>query len=586
MADSMNFFPSSYRNISTLGQHMRLRSGIADLRSRIYEAERQLASGFKSDTHGGLGADATLSQELRQRIARIKTYNDSISLAQSRLTTIQGSLSGIQGDLGSLASLADKAAAPGMPQDIAQAHGSARDVVSGITTLLNSQHANRFIFGGDEVPEPPVTDADTLLNGSGVRAGLREVIANRLAADMGAGPPYTGRLSTSLVGSTVELQHTGGAFGMKLASITRPGAPASVSQPTGTAPNTVTGSVDFGGNPAVDGEKIEIEFELPNGETHTITMVAASPPVPSSAEEDTYYFSTAGDGSADFQTQLNAAIEDVVDRKLTGASAMAAGDDFFDGDVPRIPDTSTSPPVGYVASSTRVVSWYSGETRVPTVDGAAAAPPGSPEKGDTWIVNPGASGAWGGQDGALATWNGNTWEFTRPEEGMRRIDDNGDMRVYQGGVWANSGPAPAQDGPRDDVKSKIDDRLYVSYGVRANEDGPRNSLKMAAVLAAADYDESDPKPYRQIAKEAANGLRQAEDDMIALGSELGVVEERLEITKNRHADMKTLLNNQVMDVEGIDDYEVSVRLQDMVTRLESSYKITSRLSQLSLASFL
>jgi hypothetical protein len=43
-------------------------------------------------------------------------------------------------------------------------------------------------------------------------------------------------------------------------------------------------------------------------------------------------------------------------------------------------------------------------------------PPGSPSTGDTYQLplNGTATGAWAGQDGLLATWNGTTWVFTNP----------------------------------------------------------------------------------------------------------------------------------------------------------------------------
>lgn len=42
--------------------------------------------------------------------------------------------------------------------------------------------------------------------------------------------------------------------------------------------------------------------------------------------------------------------------------------------------------------------------------------PGSPSVNDTYLVACGATGAWAGQAGNLATWNGSSWDFTTPTQ--------------------------------------------------------------------------------------------------------------------------------------------------------------------------
>ena len=46
------------------------------------------------------------------------------------------------------------------------------------------------------------------------------------------------------------------------------------------------------------------------------------------------------------------------------------------------------------------------------------APPGSPTVGLYWIVATGGTGAWAGHDDCIAGWNGTTWQFQRPSEGL------------------------------------------------------------------------------------------------------------------------------------------------------------------------
>jgi hypothetical protein len=65
-----------------------------------------------------------------------------------------------------------------------------------------------------------------------------------------------------------------------------------------------------------------------------------------------------------------------------------------------------------------------------------SVPPGSPAEGDTYIVGPGASGAWSGKDGRFAACLDGGWSFTAPGEGwLAYVLDTAELAVFAGGVW-------------------------------------------------------------------------------------------------------------------------------------------------------
>ncbi len=67
---------------------------------------------------------------------------------------------------------------------------------------------------------------------------------------------------------------------------------------------------------------------------------------------------------------------------------------------------------------------------------APAVVPANPVPGQCWIVGSGASGAWAGQDGALAAWTAGGWRFVAAFEGMAvwSIADAVTAR-RAGGIW-------------------------------------------------------------------------------------------------------------------------------------------------------
>jgi len=54
----------------------------------------------------------------------------------------------------------------------------------------------------------------------------------------------------------------------------------------------------------------------------------------------------------------------------------------------------------------------------PVIDKDLTSPPGGESKGDRYLVYGTGSGAWSGQDGNIATYNGSGYDFSAKSEGM------------------------------------------------------------------------------------------------------------------------------------------------------------------------
>lgn len=584
------FTPSTYMNTTTLGQNLRVRKDIAGLRSRLNEAQTQLASGYKANTHGGLGSSATVAQELRHRLSRLEGYNTSIATIGMRLETVQKGLNTLQKNTEKLTETVYATYAPGNIEAIEHSRVEARSILHTNISILNMSQGSRYLYSGSDISTRPVIDTESMINGSGGRMGLSDVVALRLQADTGTG---SGRLSTAEAAGVVTVTHDGGVFGMRLTDITGPAGSVTVPAVAETAANTSAGTIDTAA--VALGERVVLSFEMPDGTASTITMIAGTAPLPASPAKDTYYFDT-GSGPS-FDSVLGGAITTLVGREMTGASGIAAAGDFFDHGAPRIPDGAPATATGLAISSGTVVDWYQGESAVEQVNGPATDPTLlTPTAGDVYMIDSvgPAAGVWAGREGMLATFNGVGWTYTAPETGSRVIADaatpGAPARMYTfdagTGAWTDAGQAPTQTSARDSVTAKVDDGMSVSHGVRADEQGIRDNLKAAALLLAADLDTAAPDPYQQVARKVTGLLRTAHSDVISTQAEIGVVQERLVKLNESHKDFKAMINNQVLEVEGVDDFELSARLQEMMTRLESSYKIVARLQDMSLTNYI
>ncbi|MFM9851265.1 MAG: DUF2793 domain-containing protein, partial [Sphingomonadaceae bacterium] len=78
---------------------------------------------------------------------------------------------------------------------------------------------------------------------------------------------------------------------------------------------------------------------------------------------------------------------------------------------------------------------------------APVAVPASPTLGECWIVGTGATGAWLGQNGAIAGWTASGWRFVPPREGMA-VWSMADSRIVRrlSDAWVISGQTVIIDG--------------------------------------------------------------------------------------------------------------------------------------------
>jgi len=75
----------------------------------------------------------------------------------------------------------------------------------------------------------------------------------------------------------------------------------------------------------------------------------------------------------------------------------------------------------------------------------ATSPPVSPAPGDMHALGSSPTGAWAGQGGQLASWDGSAWQFVTPQEGWLAWDlTTAELRVWNDTAVAWLATAPAQ----------------------------------------------------------------------------------------------------------------------------------------------
>lgn len=136
------------------------------------------------------------------------------------------------------------------------------------------------------------------------------------------------------------------------------------------------------------------------------------------------------------------------------------------------------------------------------------------------------------------------------------------------------------------IQSRIALNETASTSVSANID-PVKKLAMAAALTADLYSGNVSEGAREAVNARARALvSEAVAGIANLQASVGVTENRITATSERLKMQADVMELHIQKLEGADPYEASTRVSTLMTQIETSYALTARIQQLSLAKYL
>jgi flagellin-like hook-associated protein FlgL len=345
---------------------------LVEMRQQFDDLQRQLGTGKKSATYAGQGLNSGLGVALRSQLSGLSAFDQTMTTVGIRLNLAQSALMRMTA-IGSEAKTALAEPAELGANGQAKSQTIARGQLDELVDLLSSQIDGRYLFSGRNVDQPSVATSAQILDGDGVRAGLKQMISERRQADLGANG--LGRLNLAAVGNVVTLNEdaAGSPFGLKISAASTDIPGAGVTGPSG-APNGIT--ITFGATAPVAGQSVSVTFALPDGTSQTLRLTATASATPGPGE-----FTIGADAAAtasNFQTALGASVTSLASTSLVAASAMATANSFFNVDVGQTPQRVVGPPFDTAtaltaATSADTVIWYTGETSSDPARSSASA---------------------------------------------------------------------------------------------------------------------------------------------------------------------------------------------------------------------
>lgn len=345
---------------TTSGFQTSLIQDIQQMNRSLEDLQRQLGTGLKSETWSGLGNDRRLTLDVQGQYSTVSTYRETINSLSVRFDFFEASLTQMTSLMETARGTLDANGWQVAENNLTSSQLSAENYAIEAIGVLNADLAGRYYFGGSDTIDPPVTDFDIIMNGTGTQAGLNQIIDERYQADLGA--DGRGRLAiTAPALDTVSLAEdvAGSPFGFKITSISTDDPNLTVAGPAGTPPEI---TMQYTGN-ATNGGNTRIDLLLPDGTTESVELTS----VTGTAGDGQFNIGTdANSSAANLMTALDAAIQEMGPRSLRAASAMAAGDDFFNTANGAAPQRVDGPPYDTATAqidgtSADTVIWYNGE---------------------------------------------------------------------------------------------------------------------------------------------------------------------------------------------------------------------------------
>ena len=612
---------------SVLGQ------SVQNINNQLTNLSTELSTGVKSQTYAGMGVNEGFAIAARAQLSNISAFTTTMTNVN---TIISAANTGLQSLSQTAKSVQSSAAAT--PQNLGSsgqtiAQQNAQSQLSSIVGILNTQVGDRYIFSGSAINTPAVASADDIMNGAAAKAGLKQVISERQQADLGISG--LGRLViTSPTPTSVKVAEdvAGSPFGFKLSSVTSLLTGATVSGPAGS-PAAV--SVDLGATNPNPGDQVSFTFNLPDGTTESVQLTAtntAPPPTGSFAIGAT---STAT--AANLNAALNSSIGTLANTALVAASAVAAGDNFFNTDgtaagivvnnkaaipapitgatllsgaantdslatnfAPGDTITVNGKQISFVAAGAtgnQLNVTDSVQTLLSKIDAITGTSTPSTISGGVITLHTDAAASLSVTSSNAAAFAalgfGGTVTATQPPLRVGGSPLGSATTLVNGSAntvaWytGNSGPGTA----RASSTVRIDQSQTVQFGAQANEQAIRSAIQSIAVFAAVTF---SPSGINSAAQSAALSSRTVTNLTPQAGqqtfqdiqTDLANAQSTMKDATARQTQTQTALQNLVDQTEGISQNQVASEILALQTSLQASYQTTALLAQLSLTKFL
>ncbi len=165
---------------------------------------------------------------------------------------------------------------------------------------------------------------------------------------------------------------------------------------------------------------------------------------------------------------------------------------------------------------------------------------------------------------------------------MQTFLDGTFATLFEPAAWTSDWSAAADQ----NVTSRISPGSVVETGTNANLEPFRKLAKAFTMMADLAGEDLNKQAFQAVSDTAVALASEAISEMSFLQGEMGITQERIERADRMMSLQIDILNNDAAQLESVDAYETSTRINQLINQIEVSYAVTGRLQQLSLVRYL
>lgn len=136
------------------------------------------------------------------------------------------------------------------------------------------------------------------------------------------------------------------------------------------------------------------------------------------------------------------------------------------------------------------------------------------------------------------------------------------------------------------MTSRITSSTTIETSVSANEDAIRSLIQSYTMVADLGIEGLGEDAYAVVIDTAIAKLGDAIFGINDMRTSIGISQEQVQNASDRAQLQKDVFTRNLSELESVDPYEVSARINELTSQLETSYALTARLQRLSLLDFL
>lgn len=145
-------------NVSTLGQYLDQIARLKTQQSQLGELTTQISTGKKTQELIGLGSDVIRTTRARANLASLETYSGNITNATRRMNLMQTAIKEMKAQCENITGSLMTSVQQGDFPDLESIQDLAESVYEFIIDLINQTDGDRYLFGGADITEQPITD--------------------------------------------------------------------------------------------------------------------------------------------------------------------------------------------------------------------------------------------------------------------------------------------------------------------------------------------------------------------------------------------------------------------------------------------